>query len=145
MSGSRYPVSLWLALSWLSLSIGELLPFVFYGKAWPSWWTLNYALWTLGMSLAAGVLFAIDKRAAQRNAKRIPEKTPENVEVARGFKNARKTGEEVAGLNDWNIRWVGPEGYKGIVARQLQDFKKQQREREAANETTDKAADKVGE
>jgi hypothetical protein len=32
-------------------------------------------------------------------------------------------------LNDWNKRWVGPEGYKGMVARQLQEFKKMQQQR----------------
>jgi hypothetical protein len=34
------------------------------------------------------------------------------------------------GLSEWNERWVGPEGYKGIVARQMQQFKKEQAERE---------------
>ena len=33
----------------------------------------------------------------------------------------------IAGLNDWNIRWVGPDGYKGMVARQLQEFKRRRR------------------
>lgn len=64
--------------------------------------------------------------------KKIPEKTPEKVELARKFKQDRKDGADVAGLNDWNIRWVGPEGYKGIVSRQLQEFKQQQKERELA-------------
>lgn len=41
-------------------------------------------------------------------------------------------GEEVAGLNEWNRRWVGPEGYKGMVARQLQEFKKAQQARKEA-------------
>ena len=61
--------------------------------------------------------------------KLIPEKTPEKVEKAKGFKLARASSDDVSGLNAWNIRWVGPEGYKGIVARQLQEFKKHQRER----------------
>ena len=59
----------------------------------------------------------------------IPEKTPEKVSKQKSFKEARKNGDEIDGLNEWNIRWVGPEGYQGIVARQLQDFKKAQRER----------------
>ena len=46
-------------------------------------------------------------------------------------------GDEIMGLNEWNRRWVGPEGYKGMVARQLQDFKRQQREREEAAGETD--------
>ena len=60
----------------------------------------------------------------------IPEKTPEKRDKARGFKDARKAGADIDGLNDWNVRWVGPEGYKGIVARQLQAFKAAQRARE---------------
>jgi len=64
----------------------------------------------------------------------IPEKTPEKVEKAKAFKTARKTGSAVAGLDDWNIRWVGPDGYQGIVARQLQAFKKLQAERQAKDE-----------
>jgi len=65
----------------------------------------------------------------------IPEKTPEKVEKAKGFKLARRDGDDVAGLNPWNVRWVGPEGYKGIVARQLQEFKQRQRERAEQSET----------
>jgi len=61
--------------------------------------------------------------------KKIPEKTPEKVDKVKGFKRARQDGDEVPGLDDWNIRWVGTEGYQGIVARQLQEFKKRQRER----------------
>lgn len=62
----------------------------------------------------------------------IPEKTPEKVAIAKGYQQARRSGDEVSGLNDWNVRWVGPEGYKGIVARQMQAFKQRQRERAAA-------------
>lgn len=61
--------------------------------------------------------------------KKIPEKTPEKVEKARAFKEAHRNGDPVPGLDDWNIRWVGPDGYQGMVARQLQAFKKQQKER----------------
>ena len=69
----------------------------------------------------------------------IPERSAEKTAKAQGYKEARKSGADVPGLNDWNIRWVGPEGYKGIVARQLQEFKKTQRAREAAATTpTDK-------
>ena len=39
----------------------------------------------------------------------------------------RLCGDAIAGLNPWNVRWVGPEGYKGIVARQMQEFKKVQK------------------
>lgn len=62
----------------------------------------------------------------------IPEKTPEKVEKAKGFKEARKNGDPIDGLNDWNVRWVGPEGYQGMVARQMQAFKKEQKEKEQA-------------
>ena len=71
----------------------------------------------------------------------IPEKTPEKVALAKQFKQARAghergDGERLGGLSEWNVRWVGPEGYKGIVAKQLQAFKKLQQERaaEAADE-----------
>ncbi len=57
----------------------------------------------------------------------IPEKTPEKVTKAKGFKQARKDGDEISGLDEWNIRWVGPDGYQGIVARQMQEFKKMQK------------------
>ena len=60
--------------------------------------------------------------------KEIPEKTPEKIAIQKNFKAARKQGAEVPGLSEWNVRWVGEEGYKGIVARQLQEFKKRQRE-----------------
>ncbi len=63
--------------------------------------------------------------------KTIPEKTPEKVTLAKAFQQARRQGDPVAGLDDWNVRWVGPEGYKGIVARQMQAFKQWQRERAA--------------
>lgn len=62
----------------------------------------------------------------------IPEKTPQKALLAKERQDARKRGEPIDGLNDWNIRWVGPDGYKGIVARQLQDFKRRQKERAAA-------------
>jgi epoxyqueuosine reductase QueG len=62
----------------------------------------------------------------------IPEKTPQKVTLAKEMQAARRRGDPVAGLNDWNIRWVGPDGYQGIVARQLQEFKRLQKERAAA-------------
>ena len=62
----------------------------------------------------------------------IPEKTDEKVAKAKGFKQARKDGAPVDGLNDWNVRWVGPDGYQGMVARQLQAFKKAEKEKEEA-------------
>jgi len=58
--------------------------------------------------------------------KDIPEKTPEKVAIQKRFKDARKQGAEIPGLSEWNLRWVGEEGYKGIVARQLQQFRKRQ-------------------
>lgn len=62
----------------------------------------------------------------------IPEKTPEKVEKAKAFKDARKNGDPIDGLNEWNVRWVGPDGYQGMVARQMQAFKKEQKEKEQA-------------
>jgi len=69
----------------------------------------------------------------------IPEKTPQKALLARERQDARKRGEPIDGLNDWNIRWVGPDGYKGIVARQLQDFKRRQKERAAAADASKRA------
>jgi epoxyqueuosine reductase QueG len=67
----------------------------------------------------------------------IPEKTPEKVTLAKRYKDARAahdrgTGEKLPGLSEWNARWVGPDGYQGMVAKQLQAFKQRQRERAAA-------------
>ena len=61
--------------------------------------------------------------------KAIPEKTLDKVALGKSYRENRVRGAEIAGLNDWNRRWVGPEGYKGMVARQLQEFKKAQQER----------------
>jgi ferredoxin len=69
----------------------------------------------------------------------IPEKTPKKALLAKERQDARKRGEPIDGLNDWNIRWVGPDGYKGIVARQLQDFKRRQKERAAAADASKRA------
>jgi hypothetical protein len=60
----------------------------------------------------------------------IPEKTPEKAAKAAGFKQARKDGHDLPGLSEWNVRWVGEKGYQGIVAKQLQEFKKRQREKQ---------------
>ena len=64
--------------------------------------------------------------------KQIPEKTTDKVALGKSWREKRMKGEEVAGLNEWNRRWVGPEGYKGMVARQLQEFKKAQQARKEA-------------
>ena len=58
----------------------------------------------------------------------IPERTPEKTLIQKTWQQARKSGAEIPGLSEWNARWVGPEGYKGMVAKQLQDFKKRQKE-----------------
>jgi ferredoxin len=58
----------------------------------------------------------------------IPERTPEKVALGKAYKERRAGGEKIAGLDDWNVRWVGRDGYKGIVARQLQEFKRLQRQ-----------------
>jgi epoxyqueuosine reductase QueG len=65
----------------------------------------------------------------------IPEKTPEKVALGKAYKDARLAGAPISGLDEWNIRWVGADGYKGIVARQLQEFKRAQKEREHMAET----------
>jgi epoxyqueuosine reductase QueG len=58
----------------------------------------------------------------------IPEQTPEKLAKGKAMKETRRRGEAIEGLNRWNIRWVGPDGYQQLVARQLQDFKKRQAE-----------------
>jgi len=67
--------------------------------------------------------------------KEIPEKTPEKVALVKQLKEARAQHDggasELPGLSEWNVRWVGPDGYQGIVAKQLQAFKKLQQERAA--------------
>ena len=66
----------------------------------------------------------------------IPEKTPEKVALGKQYKSARAElengGAPIAGLSDWNVRWVGEEGYQGMVAKQMQEFKKKQKERAEA-------------
>ena len=58
--------------------------------------------------------------------KHIPEKTPEKVALHQKYKSDPKSGADMPGLSKWNVRWVGEEGYKGMVAKQLQEFKKRQ-------------------
>jgi ferredoxin len=53
----------------------------------------------------------------------IPEKTPEKVAKGRSFVEARKQGRPGDGLSAWNVRWVGPDGYRGLVARQMAAFR----------------------
>jgi len=64
----------------------------------------------------------------------IPEKTPAKVALAKQYKDNRAThergdGDRLPGLSAWNRRWVGAEGYQGMVARQMQAFKKLQKQR----------------
>ena len=68
----------------------------------------------------------------------IPEKTEAKVAKAKGFKQARKDGDDVSGLDAWNRRWVGPEGYQGMVARQMQEFKAEQKRRAEEAENPEK-------
>src|SRR3954471_5101544 len=73
----------------------------------------------------------------------IPERTPEKNALQHKYKEDRKSGAPVAGLSEWNRRWVGEEGYKGMVAKQLQEFKRRQREVHGnIPETADTASDK---
>lgn len=71
----------------------------------------------------------------------IPEKTPEKIELGKRYKLARAQHDAgtqtLPGLNEWNRRWVGPEGYKGIVAKQLVAFRAEQKAREAAASNSD--------
>jgi epoxyqueuosine reductase QueG len=70
--------------------------------------------------------------------KHIPERTPEKTARAKALKEARAAWErgeaEPPGLSAWNLRWIGEHGYQGIVARQMQEFKKRQAELAARDE-----------
>ena len=74
--------------------------------------------------------------------KHIPERTPEKDDIQKRWRTARKSGAEIPGLSEWNARWVGPEGYKGMVAKQLQEFKRKQKEQRGdLPETADSGRD----
>ena len=82
--------------------------------------------------------------------KAIPEKTPDKVALGKVYKAARAThdageGPEISGLNEWNRRWVGVDGYQGIVAKQMQEFKRQQKARAGAAEPAEPAVAREGE
>ena len=62
----------------------------------------------------------------------VPEKTPGKVAKAKAYKAARQTGADIPGLDEWNRRWVGPDGYRGIVGRQLRAFREEQARRAGA-------------
>jgi ferredoxin len=47
----------------------------------------------------------------------IPESTPARVEKGKSYKAALRKGDDIPGMNDWNIRWVGPDGYTGKAAK----------------------------
>jgi ferredoxin len=72
----------------------------------------------------------------------IPEKSPKSIETAKRYKSDRAAHEagstSLPGLSDWNRRWVGEDGYQGMVARQLQAFKQLQRDR-AAEQSAEQA------
>lgn len=57
----------------------------------------------------------------------IPEKTDEKTAKGKRFKAARLAGEPTSGLSEYNQRWVGEDGYQGMMAKQLKLFKKSQK------------------
>jgi ferredoxin len=57
----------------------------------------------------------------------IPERTDAKVAKGRAYLAARKAGAPGDGLSAWNVRWVGPDGYRGLVARQLQSLREARR------------------
>jgi hypothetical protein len=61
--------------------------------------------------------------------KDIPEQTPEKVALGKRFKQAREDGDDIPGLNDWNIRWVGPKGYTGQAAKKVRQAYKDEQKR----------------
>ena len=64
--------------------------------------------------------------------------TPERIEKGKTYKAARKSGEEVPGVSDWNIRWVGPDGYTGKAAKAERSRYKAAKVAETAQENTHK-------
>ncbi|MBO33600.1 MAG: hypothetical protein QGF71_08275 [Rhodospirillales bacterium] len=60
----------------------------------------------------------------------IPETTPERVAKGKEYQSARRAGDEVPGLSDWNIRWVGPDGYNGKAAKEQRKKFRAQKEAE---------------
>ena len=61
--------------------------------------------------------------------KHIPEQTPKKVALGERFKQARKDGEDIPGLNEWNIRWVGPGGYTGQAAKKVRQAFRDEKKR----------------
>src|SRR5437870_2495862 len=57
----------------------------------------------------------------------LPERTPEKVALGKAYKENRAKGAPIAGLSDYNSRWVGPEGYKGMVERPAQILQRRAR------------------
>jgi len=83
-----------------------------------------------------------DTRASVRRAEAIPERTPAKVALARLTRGEPRP--RVRRSRAWTTEQplVGPEGYKGMVARQLQDFKegaKPQADERAAPEPAKRA------
>ena len=67
----------------------------------------------------------------------IPENTPSRINKGNSYKKARQEGQEIPGLSDWNIRWVGPDGYTGKAAK-IQREKKKARNLSEPKEFTNK-------
>ncbi len=68
-----------------------------------------------------------------KDQKDIPEWTAEKQAKGEAMRDARLDGEDIAGLDDWNVRWVGPEGYSGKTAKAVrQAFRQEQRDKMAA-------------
>ena len=56
----------------------------------------------------------------------IPETTPERIEKGKSYQAALARGDDIPGMNDWNIRWVGPDGYSGKAAKvQREKFRRE--------------------
>jgi epoxyqueuosine reductase QueG len=51
----------------------------------------------------------------------IPEITDEKIAKGERFKKARKDEADIPGLDDWNVRWVGPDGYSGKAAKAVRN------------------------
>jgi ferredoxin len=67
----------------------------------------------------------------------IPEITDEKIAKGDAFKASRKNLADVPGLSDWNVRWVGPEGYSGKAAKQVRNAFRDKQARLMAAATED--------
>ncbi|MEM7476287.1 MAG: DUF1294 domain-containing protein [Planctomycetota bacterium] len=68
-------IVLWAVGIWLVILLMPIIVYAAYLKYWPNFWLLVYSAVTWLMSPVAFVTYWIDKRRAQQDKFRVPEKT----------------------------------------------------------------------